>query len=52
MIDPTVDGLRRLEAERLRSTRDEKPADPWRELIGALDRLLTDPGPPDREETP
>jgi hypothetical protein len=57
--DPTTSALHRLEAERLRPTpsrdepvrpirnRDETPADPWQELIAALDRLLTDPGPPD-----
>jgi hypothetical protein len=48
--DPTTAALHRLEAERLRPTRnrDETPADPWQELIATLDRLLTDPGPPDR----
>lgn len=49
MTDPTASALLSLEAERLRTTRDEKPADPLRELIGALDRLLTAPGPTDAE---
>ncbi|MER7361870.1 hypothetical protein [Nonomuraea wenchangensis] len=58
--DPTTPALYALEAERLRPTRDETPANPMRELIALLDRMLTDPGPPDlfplpptdTEETP
>jgi hypothetical protein len=42
--DPTEAALHRLEAERLRGSRDETPADPWMELI----HLLANPGPPDR----
>ncbi|GAA2861276.1 hypothetical protein [Nonomuraea rubra] len=44
-----------LEAERLHPSRDEVLANPLRDLIGLLDRLLSDPppadpvpGPPDR----
>lgn len=49
-IDELRDRVRRLEAERLRP---EKPLLPGRvsgpmgELIALLDRLLTNPGPPD-----
>jgi hypothetical protein len=42
--DPIEPALHRLEAERLRPTRDETPADPWMALI----HLLANPGPPDR----
>lgn len=56
MTDPTQAALYRLEAERLRPSRDETPADPWRDLIRLLDELLSDPPPPDSrpvpEETP
>jgi hypothetical protein len=45
--DPIEPALHRLEAERLRPTRDETPADPWMELI----HLLANPGPPDPKET-
>jgi hypothetical protein len=53
-VDPTQAALHRLEAERLRPSRDETPADPWRDLIRLLDELLSDPPPPDSrpEETP
>lgn len=54
MTDPTQTALYRLEAERLRPSRDETPADPWRDLIRLLDELLSDPPPPDSrpEEDP
>lgn len=45
--DPSLAAVYQLEAERLRPSRDEKPSDPMRELIALLDRLLTNPGPPD-----
>ena len=47
IADPSLVAVYQLEAERLRPSRDEKPADPMRELIALLDRLLTHPGPPD-----
>jgi hypothetical protein len=43
MNDPTQVAVYRLEAERLRPTRDETPTDPWMALI----HLLANPGPPD-----
>ena len=47
IADPSMAAVYQLEAERLRPSRDEKPSDPMRELIALLDRLLTNPGPPD-----
>lgn len=41
--DPIEPALHRLEAERLRPTRDETSADP----LVALIHLLANPGPPD-----
>ncbi|HEY9372563.1 hypothetical protein [Streptomyces sp.] len=49
-IDELRDRVRRLEAERLRPEKPLLPArvsGPMGELIALLDRLLTNPGPPD-----
>ncbi|MFC4006566.1 hypothetical protein ACFOY2_04995 [Nonomuraea purpurea] len=52
-VDELWDRQRRLDAERLRPERPLPPArGPMWELIELLDRLLSDPGPPDpKEET-
>ena len=50
--DSTEALLLRLEAERLTPSRDETPADPLRDLIAVLDRLLSDPPPPDSRPVP
>lgn len=50
-IDELRERVRRLEAERLRPERPLLPSrvrGPMGELIALLDRLLSEPGPPDR----
>jgi hypothetical protein len=47
VTDPTELLVDQLEAERIRGSRDETPANPLRDLIAALDRMLRSPGPPD-----
>jgi hypothetical protein len=47
VTDPPEVLVDQLEAERIRGSRDETPANPLRDLIAALDWMLRNPGPPD-----